>query len=114
MKTKLVALISFVLLSIGSLHAGASIRCSGGMVSVGDSYEEVENKCGLPDYKRTFQVGNDASPNPRFRSAVVVLWYYGPRNGAVTQIRFTSDKVSNTKTYRPMGTSNDDIYQQNP
>ncbi|HFH3829892.1 DUF2845 domain-containing protein [Pseudomonas aeruginosa] len=114
MKIKLVALVSFALLSVSSLNAGASVRCSGGMVSVGDGYDEVESKCGSPDYKRTFQVGNDASPNPRFRSAVVVLWYYGPRNGAVTQIRFTSDKVSNMKTYRPMGTSNDEVYQQNP
>ncbi|MGQ7814289.1 DUF2845 domain-containing protein [Metapseudomonas furukawaii] len=114
MNVKLYSFISLLLVSVICLSARASVRCSGGVVSVGDGYGDVEKKCGTPDYKRVFQVGSDASPNPRFRSAVVVLWYYGPRNGAVTQIRFTSDKVSNMKVYRPMGSGNDGVYLQNP
>lgn len=97
------------------LDSSASMRCSSGLVSVGDTLSEVVEKCGSPDFKREVKVGNDSSNNPRFRSAVVVLFYYGPRNGSVSQVRFSGDNVANIVTYRPMSSSdNKDVYPQNP
>jgi len=107
-------LFGVLLISI-SLSSNASMRCSTGLVSVGDTLSEVVEKCGSPDFKRKVMVGNNSSNNPRFRSAVVVLFYYGPRNGSVSQIRFSGDNVANIVTYRPMGSGdNDDVYPQNP
>lgn len=108
------ALLSVALLATAPLTAYAGFLCSGGVVSVGDSYADVEKKCGVPDHKKAVQVGNNLSPNPRYPGTVIMLWFYGPRNGAVTQIRFSADKVSNTVIYRPVGSNKDEVYRQNP
>ncbi|MBA1180335.1 DUF2845 domain-containing protein [Pseudomonas psychrotolerans] len=97
------------------LNSSASMRCSSGLVSVGDTLSEVVEKCGSPDFKREVKIGNDSSNNPRLRSVVVVLFYYGPRNGSVSQVRFSGDNVANIITYRPMGSGDTkDVYPQNP
>lgn len=114
MKLRVCALLLVAVIWEGAPDAEASLRCNRGMVSVGDSVQDVEEKCGAPDHTRITRIGNDSSTNPRFRSTLIVMWYYGPRNGAVTQVRFSSDKVANTRVYRPDGSSVDEVYPLNP
>ncbi|WP_090262187.1 DUF2845 domain-containing protein [Pseudomonas panipatensis] len=94
--------------------AKASFRCSGGLVSNGDSFADVEHKCGRPDYQRVIEPATNTTPNRAYPVARTVYWYYGPRNGAVTQITFGTNKVAVIRTYKPMSNSEEDLYKQTP
>jgi len=95
-------------------HASASSLCSHGVVSVGDSYEAVEKKCGKPDHETILQVAQNAPSNSQYPHAAITLWFYGPKNGAVTQIRFSDNQVINTITYRPNREEEQDLYKIDP
>lgn len=107
--------IFLTLVSLGlSISADASFRCSGGLVSLGDDYDNVDKKCGQPDHIKILQPADNISPTPSYPNAAIVQWFYGPRNGAVTQIVFGNNKVSNIRTYRPSGNTPEELYKKNP
>lgn len=95
-------------------YAAAGYLCRNGVVSAGDSYEAVERKCGKPDRKRILQIAPNAPQDTQYPHAAITLWFYGPANGAVTQVRFSNDQVVNTTTYRPHSRDEQEIYQTDP
>jgi len=49
------------LLPAGSAHADRTIRCQGRLVSIGAFKDQVEEKCGTPDYLEAWEEGHDSA-----------------------------------------------------
>ena len=85
--------ILLVLIATAPAPANAdSFRCAKGIVSVGDSMEEVRPKCGQPDNAEFTQVPTN-SPQPSI--VQVMRWTYdGGPNTFVYYLDFVGDQVN--------------------
>lgn len=92
MLKKLLLLSGFSLLVFAST-ANATMRCGTALISVGDTLSVVGEKCGAPDRSVVQEPALRSNGGPRFNSAKVTLWVYGPRNGAYQHLRFIDDKL---------------------
>lgn len=99
-----------LLIGLSGTYVGASqtssFQCPNGLVSIGDTREEVLNKCGTPSTK----IFTELSPlggSEAYRERKTVIneshWTYNPGpNGFVYRIEFLSGKVryiENTEKY---------------
>lgn len=93
---KLIILASATFMSFliyGSAHA--SMRCDKGIISEEDSTYEVETKCGPPSYKEVIPAAPGFNRNRQNHAATIENWVYGPKNGAIYQLKFIDGKLVN-------------------
>lgn len=106
MRTSIILLLSLVLPSICIGSQTSSFQCPNGIVSVGDTREEVSNKCGMPTGRTITEVtpiaGSDAYRD-RNSYSYESHWTYNPGpNGFVYRVEFRGGKVryiENTERY---------------
>lgn len=99
MHRKLLLVPGLSLLMFASM-ANATMRCGTALISVGDTLSVVGEKCGAPDSSVVQEPALRSNGVPRFNSARVTLWVYGPRNGAYQHLRFIDDKLVAIDTRR--------------
>jgi hypothetical protein len=99
------ALISLPCVCIASGQTG-SFRCSNGIVSIGDTLEEVVSKCGPPSQKKFTEISpltGSAAYRERNTHRVESHWTYDPGpDGFVYKLEFRDGKVryiENTEKY---------------
>ena len=86
--------------SVLAIPATASLRCSNGLVSEGDTKLEVELKCGKPENSSTTNPAVDEFGNRVQGAATVEHWMYGPQNGMYRYLRFIDGMLVNIDSKR--------------
>ena len=82
------AILATLVLVIYPVAAQASMRCTNGIISGGETTFEVLHKCGEPDSKEKISpaLGNDGKTMNE--SVTVENWVYGPSNGMYRMLKF--------------------------
>lgn len=74
-------------------QAGSTLRCGSSLISLGDSWVEVQQKCGEP-VERTPLGYRDKTDFYGFTHSVQIEeWSYGPRNGMYHFLRFEGGQL---------------------
>lgn len=100
MKLAFIALSTLLWLSSNAAHADSTYRCGSNLVSVDDSANEVEYKCGTP-VDRSLQGYKEISDRyGRWYEVPVEEWIYGPKNGMYHALRFEGGRLRKIDSYR--------------
>lgn len=76
-----------------SAQAGSTLRCGSGLISLGDSHAQVQQKCGEP-IERTALGYREKLDSYGFTQEVLLEeWSYGPRNGMYHFLRFEGGQL---------------------
>lgn len=96
------AMILLVTAVLAVIHtsAHASMRCSNGIISEGDSTLVVLDKCGEPASSQTIPPVIGANGLPQNNSVTIENWVYGPDNGASRYLKFIDGKLVRIETRR--------------
>lgn len=78
----------------------ASMRCGTALVTLGDTVDQVQEKCGAPDQRRIEVPVQRPANAQRFNAVDVQHWAYDSSNGAVRTLRFIEGKLVNISTER--------------
>lgn len=78
----------------------ASMRCTNGIISKGDTTAVVLEKCGKPDTQQTITPEIGADGRPPDNSVTVENWVYGPDNGASRHLKFLDGKLVKIEMHR--------------
>ncbi|TBU93466.1 DUF2845 domain-containing protein [Phytopseudomonas dryadis] len=89
-----------LLLLLISTPSLASMRCGTALVTLDDTLEQVQEKCGDPEQRRINPPALRPNGVPRFNAAEVQHWVYGPHNGAYRHLRFIDGKLVDIRTER--------------
>jgi hypothetical protein len=89
-------------LVLGATHSAYAFRCSGGLISVGDSKLVLQNKCGKPDWIDRWPERIVEQPDTDFEHSVTRInerWIYNPGpNQFIRIITLRDGKVSKIET----------------
>lgn len=82
------------------VQADSTHRCGSHLVSLDDSANEVEYKCGTP-VDRSLQGYKEISDRyGRWYEVPVEEWIYGPKNGMYHALRFEGGRLRKIDSYR--------------
>ncbi|QXI28585.1 DUF2845 domain-containing protein [Pseudomonas vanderleydeniana] len=95
----ILVLLSGIALGLNQANA-ATLRCSNGLISEGDTSFEVLKKCGEPADRQVTEPARLPNGNPVRNSVTVETWVYGPENGARSFLRFIDGRLVKVETRR--------------
>jgi hypothetical protein len=93
-------LTALCLLLACTAHAGSTLRCGSKLISLDDTAEEVESKCGNP-LRRDFLGYREVVDHYGFITELAVEeWTYGPKHGMYFFLRLEGNRLVKIESKR--------------
>ncbi len=93
------ALVLLLLLPV-SLPVQAALRCGSGLVSEGQSLQQVLQRCGPPAAREEQPAQRAANGLPRPGAVDVQRWVYGPEHGMLRILHFIDGRLVRIESRR--------------